>query len=279
MAPHLSFLGTCVYGDTVLFCTDMTYAPATQPTFYDHTMGLLDTKDIGGEPVQKRIYRYTPNSYKVAISGMFSKPDNGVGTADAIISAARKGTANNIGLTFWSGGEQVTIYDTYISNLTINLNAGDVVTFSLEALGATKEVGTGSGTKATPSKLLTWDSVTISSGVFDGDNYDIASLSLTIQNNLVNIPVTATSANDVGGPNGALDIREIRIGMQQITGSLSLYDFNENVDTEDDIAISLGGGANWTFHVAYAMPGAKGSGASLFMSQVNFYGTAQDALK
>lgn len=164
---------------------------------------------------------YTHNAWaygKIEVGGSVSGPldENGMSVIDALWG----GTPKTITVRYYNGFDREFQY-CLANSLTLNVNAGDIVNFTLDV------IGTGFNTTVTPTvpytsttKLLTWDKAamfigTQSSSTFTGGSMlnDLQSFSITITNNITR--QFAIRASDLYG--------KLVRGMSAVTGSMVSY--------------------------------------------------------
>ena len=251
------YLGSCHIAGEALACTNMTAGLELRPNFFDHVIGKLDTtgssKGKGGSnEIQKVFWRYAPGVAKISVSGVGTE-----GALSALLNAAYRCIPVNASCSFSKTGSGNSIAGGYISQLTIDCRAGENITFSVEVVG--KELSSsGGGSALSCRRLANWTSIQVASGV--GNEY--VGFSLTITNP---IKPVFTSAN------GFLP-DDIRIGMQEITGSVSCTTNNVLVGPEDSIHISSRSCGGFSQGFRCVFDGTKNTGdvGGIFVATTNF---------
>ena len=291
MAPHMSYTGSCTVDGTSVFCSDMNFSVDSKPTFYEHTLGLIESHtgiqggaaSLGG--IQRKYYRYSPVAMKASISGpisesflakLFTCAHSG-GTIPALGAEGENVGTNGIdvSLVMWDNGVKKILKSAYLQSLTIDFKAGDVASFSAEFVGKSVAYnGAASTTPADCDKLLTWDrcgisvnasfnidsvgNVTGGEGNSVGAFTNVSAFSLSFNNPI--IPIYTSS--------GLLPF-DLRIGMQQISGSISIYGTNSYFQGAGTISVTAGS-ISHGFTVAFEPPADKAGASSLFISTTKF---------
>lgn len=282
--PHISYSGSCVVADTPIFCRDISFNAESKATFYKHTIGLQESYNINN--VQNKYYRYAPVLPKASMSG-FLTPE----TAVKLISLAQWGgidpsnPIDEVVMSLWTTGKQRTLYNSYMQTLTIDIKAGEPASFSAEFVGMSLSPSSGSVTPIpAQQKLMTWDIFRISvnntffndASVEINNNYTnpttsvfdaISSFSFTVNNPV--IPIYTSSVDDSSDPSISVTPNYLRIGMQETTGSITVYSPNSFLQGNGNITLTFPyGGVN--FNVAFEPPSSKVSASSVFTSTTNF---------
>ena len=219
------YIGMASVGGKQIRCTDFSINPNQQLLFYDHIIGLNDTVPVGsetkGEEVgtiqpQKRIARPSP----ISIGGGFSFPaasrssDNNF---EDLFDHAKYGTYFDMGFQYHRGSGKTSrrFINCRVNQFTFSINASDILNISVDVF-AKDMTDTGQvSSYNTSEKLVTWDKVEVSTGSVSS-NKGIYGIEFTINNNLQNI--YTNDSYDSFLPT------DIRIGMQEVRGSLSVYD-------------------------------------------------------
>jgi len=224
---HMTYTGSCVIDGITVMCSSMNSVLEQKPLFYDHILGLRDKLTKTGNVttkgpsdadgllnVQKRTYRYSPGLAKASISGPV--PSEGF---QRILNKAVHGDEINVVMTFYkTDAPQVTVSKAIIASLSIDVKAGEVVSFSMEIVGASYIFSEGQASvMAECAKLLTWDRCIISATPI---THGISSFSISINN--PPIPIYTTKWTQDVESNGMMP-QKIRIGIQEVTGSIGVY--------------------------------------------------------
>lgn len=215
---HFTYTGSCSIDNKVLLCSSMVSSLEQKVSFFDHTLGLRDqfssdfeSKGASSENgdvknTQKRVYRYLPTFAKASISGPI--PEHGF---QDIIDKAVSGDEIEIEMVYYKKHSPVTtIGRAIISTLNMNVKAGDICNFSLEAVGAEYGLSSGDSKPASCMKLVTWDAARISATPISDF---ITSFNVTINNP----PIPIYTAGSGMMP------QKIRIGMQEASGTIGVY--------------------------------------------------------
>lgn len=225
---RMGYMGTCKIAGVHLFCTSLSISKKVEPLFFDHIYGLLDSgggdgevKGDGGsggfDSRQKGIFRSSRTTASASASGPLVE-----GAFSALMDAAIRGTTTKADIGFYSGAGK-SLKSAIITSLTIDVKAGEAASFSVELMGTDIEALSSSTSLAACKKIITWDQCNVTSGITG----DIMSFSLSISNPA--IPIHVTGDDETLGP------KEIRIGMQEVRGSISSYKPNEWPGGDTDI--------------------------------------------
>ena len=270
---HMSYMGSLTMFGSQFLCTNMTASKEQTPRFYDHIVGLKDqnfsttvdgisqkgpyfplTGGGGGyDQVQKRFWRYPPALYKGSAAGPFVEDSVGL-----LMEYAIKCNPFDAEMIFWNDGVRQTIYQALISNLSISMRAGDITSFSLEMVSKDMVSDTSTPTEADCSKLLTWDMCQVAFSGVGAGTYHLSEFSLSISNPIMPI----FTAKPIGVP------KELRVGMQEVTGTVSSYEAGV---AGDSITFAMGSN-EYTIGVVFAGPSDAGT-TGPFINTVSFTGT------
>jgi hypothetical protein len=285
---RMTYLGSLSVNGGFFLCSSLSANLETHPEFYDHVIGLKDdanagsaTKGVvsgqGGEDViQKKIYRFVPKLPK----GSFSGPAvmDKAGKVTTLLDAAKNGTSlEYINLAFFSGGltvrNSVQLRQVVVSSFTLNAAAGDVMSFSCEVVGTTLDDFESDFYDDVPcSKLLTWDRLGLSVSApwgFHASN-GISSFSLSVSNPVTPIYTAGNNGTDI---DTGLFPRILRIGTQQVSGSIGSYDFNgKELGGDGVISMSIDG-QPYDLHVAFS-PSTNNADGGKFISSTPFTGAS-----
>jgi hypothetical protein len=295
--PHISYTGACAISGTGLTeiqipCREMSINIESKPTFYDHTVGLFESYVLsGGKRIQKKYYRYTPVTPKASISGFLtSEILNDLmdcarwGGTKPLTSSPGAMVANNtleLKMLLWQNGIQQTLSGAYLQTLTLDIRAGEPVSYNAEFVGksisqlVTTNISTISR-QAQLGRLITWDACKVwlenwefSNGVGAQmslpDFNDVSAFSITINNPVTPI-FTANTEN--------MFPADLRIGMQDTTGSITIYGTNNYLQGKATLRLSITLQdyqlSQYRFYVAFEPPSDKASASAIFLSTSNF---------
>ena len=207
-------------------CTDFNLNPQQEPLFYDHIIGLNDTipsSDAtkgavdGTVNIQKTLFR---PSTKLVTGGMaFPLTEN---NANILFPHAKDGSEVELEFAYYHG-EGREFFNTRINTYNFNITAGDIANVTTEFMGINME-SKSVDTKYTDSeKLITWDkvAVTINGSAAEG----LQGIQFNVNNNLKAIYTAGSNAET----DNELLAKEIRVGMQEVTGSVAVYGKEEDL--------------------------------------------------
>ena len=222
------FCGQAIVNGEKIACTDAAFMWKQPLLFYDHTFGLLDA---GG----KGISRYFVRPGTRIIEGTINFPLAGAGSGlfDHVKSAGPVDVS--IEYNTEKSGE---FAGCRLDNYSLSVSAGGLVEIAAGFIGDGHGYGSGGrggrgiGAEEAPSprssvssgcwpgpNLVSWSEVEIDVGS-SGAGGDIQGFDLQVSNNCNPIYV------EPGGPGDILDPREIRVGVQVVSGSISFYGVN-----------------------------------------------------
>jgi hypothetical protein len=263
----MGYMGYFMYNGTIYPTTSVNFQLRTQVQYYDHVVGLLDSgyslfsdsKGSGGsasDKSQKRVYRFSPYLPTLSVSGVAT--DRGIFKKllqDAL--EFKEASSVKIGYKSGSGAE---LKNAYISNLSFECNAGDILTYSAEII--TKDVGDipARAQQHPCSKIITFDQVVVDCFT----KQLISSISCSIDN-APQVIYTAGSK--------ALTPYAIRPGMQSITGPLGSYmsDGSSVPSDPEQIVVSVNSEFSLTLKVVYEPSSAQVSSGP-FINNITFKG-------
>lgn len=256
MALCPGYIGVAQIGGTIFRVSDFSVNPSQDFLFYDHVIGLNDTvpagsltkgESVGTIQIQKRIGRPSP----ISINGGFSFPATESGVYPILFEHAKYGTYFNLDFQYHRGGgiENRSFTDCRVNNFSFSATAEDIVNITTDVFAkGIEDPGTVVRPYQTAEKLITWDKVVISaSGITTTDG--IQGINFSVNNNLKNIYTTKSSFQE---PENLLPF-DIRVGMQEVTGSLAVYNIPgvpliTSSTGESTIAVTLPG-LSFTIHV------------------------------
>lgn len=225
------YMGLADLGGTQVRCTSFGVNPNQDVLFYNHVIGLKDTvptdnatkgENLGATyaNIQRRIWRPSP----ISIAGGISFPATETGL-NSIFALARYANYFDINFNYYcsSGttGDNVRLFTgCRINGFDLSVVAGDIVNINTDVVCKNVSSSTSSASYRTPQKIVTWDKVQISlSGApFSVTRTMIQGFSFKINNNIQTI-YTATSGKDTA----SLLPTDLRVGMQEVTGNLTVY--------------------------------------------------------
>ena len=296
----------------VLPCSSMNASLDQKVSFYDHVFGLTDrslgassstgaplgsaisalggtanntgtTKgDIYGAPIaagsagqtsgqgniQKRIYRPSPAIAKASISGPV--PSSGFQT---LIDCAVNGAQVAVAMTYWKKNSfNVSISKARVSMLSIDMKAGDIAHYSMEVVGAeyTPAIVSSFTSHELPCmKLVTWDACALATTLGNLSGY--ASFSLSINN--PTIPIYTTAWSNTGDASGGMMPQKIRLGTQEVTGSIGSYDpVGVYINSPGSISFNMAGQGQ-SLAALFSSPKDEGGGGP-YIRSVSFVGAS-----
>lgn len=208
-------------------CNDFNVNIKQEALFYDHTIGLRDSipssirggkGDQGNRNDQKVLYR--PGT-KI-IQGGFSFPWT-TNSAGVLFDEAKTGGTFDMSFTYACQNLARNFKSCKVNSYTMRASQGDIVTGSIDIMAISMSSGGSSSLYAESEKIITWDNVNASIGGFSGK---LASFEVTINNNCIPIYTSGQNAVD-------LNAKEIRIGIQTLTGNVTFFEGDDLTFVED----------------------------------------------
>jgi len=262
---HMTYTGSCKFNNQVFLCSNMNASLDQKLLFYDHIVGLRDVistsenaagskkgeSGVATNNRQKMVYRYSPAIAKASFSGPIP-----VENFEKIFNAAIRGDTVEVEMVFWeTNAPSVTIGNAKIETFTIDLKAGEIATFSVGLTGAEYKFSEGSSSEASAcQRLLTWDACAVSVSEILSD---ISTFQMTINNPVVPIYTTRWTEDEASG---GLMPQKIRIGIQEVSGSLGIYSAKTiDVPTSSNITVKLAA-LSKTFKAGFGQPKDDASG-------------------
>ena len=285
---HMTYTGSCSFADTSLgsgpttfLCSNMSSNLDQKLLFFDHILGLRDVaaasatveSNVAGTKkqesatatgnVQKKVFRYSPAVARASFSGPVP-----VENFDKILTAAIEGSDVEVEMVYWKGGAPSSkVGKAKIESLSIDLKAGEIATFSVSLVGAEYTFETSATSQAADcQKLLTWDNCTVAATPV---TQAISSFQITINNPL--IPIYTTRWSAATDASGGLMPQKIRIGMQEISGSIGIYGA-DTIDAPSTGTVKFAlHTLTKTIQAAFVQPKDEGSGG-LYVRTILFTG-------
>ena len=258
MSIRAAYLGHLNVNGMTLPVTSMGSHVEGSILFYDPVVGIRDTcvvsgtKGDGGDASwgttqnQRRTFRNSPQIGKVKFGGpVFTSGGPPVEFLTLLSCAANAATMSG-STCFWYGGDGHDFDGGFITSFGLSVNAGGSASYTCEITAKNMTPRTGSAAAAIDcSKIVTWDTCGVTSSLLS--SYSVEGLSL----NIANPPQPVyTAANN--NPSGDLFPADLRLGIQDVTGSVSIYGFQSFLETDvDTLQVSIGD-ASFALYVTYA---------------------------
>lgn len=265
------YMGQASINGTYFRVSSFSVNPTQEPQFYDHTIGLRDNipstidgakGDVGfdEEKPQKSIYR--PGV--IGITGTVSFPV--VHTQETLFfEHAKEGSDFSLDYTYDCNVAR-RFTNCKLNTFSISCAAGDFVQSNVSVMALRVTENSTLRINRTARKFITWDQVHITAPEITGD---LSSFEMTINNNCSYIYAS--------GSNQALGLlpAKIRVGMQEVKGSLSFYKkgynlISLNTQLPKSLYIRIGS-LSFTVQVIY-IPVKREGGVPAIISTVAFVG-------
>lgn len=254
------YMGIATIAGSSVRCNDFSMQAIQNPLFYDHVFGLRDSgggslyagkSDTGALNTQKRIMRASVKIFQ----GSISYPIASV-SGDPLFEYAKTGDSFSVGFTYTCGISR-SFGDCKINTYTFTATGGDLCQVSAEIIGITASDGEGGDGYDAEEKLLTWGEISVSVGG-GGSGDPINAITFTVNNNCK--PIYTAGGNVAF----SLEPIKLRVGMQEVSGSISYYNkgvdllFLEGIQDSSEITIS-GEGVERTLNVVFKPQERSGS--------------------
>ena len=205
-------------------CTDFNVIRQQEVLFYDHVIGLVDTIPSGietkGEDTTINIQKTIERPGVKLVSGGLAFPVTEENSS-AFFEEVKRGQWFDFTFDYSCGDGAFQFRDCRVNSYTFSATAGDIATVSVDIMGKDYKALSYLGNYQDAQKLMTWDKIKIE-GV-PGNN-GIVSFTFTVNNNLMPI-YTAKENKDK-----SLKPFDIRVGMQSVTGSVTVYKNNDEFE-------------------------------------------------
>jgi len=258
------YMGIARLGGNLVRCTSFSVNPNQDVSFYNHVIGLRDTiptdsstkgeEDNGLTTVnlQRKIWRPSP----ISIAGGLSFPVT-QSSLKYIFDTARQGKYFDMDFKYYCTGTNArTFSNCRVNGFDFSVSAGDIANVNMDVVAKNVAEDSNSVIYRTPQKLVTWDTirVTVSGAPFPINRVLINGFNFKINNNVQTI---YTAGDPSSSPSdSSLLPYDLRIGMQEVTGSLSVYlDAGKefipiNLSTSANISVTMPG-LNFTMTVVF----------------------------
>ena len=222
-------------GSTQVRCTSFGINPSQDVLFYNHVIGLKDTipsnnaskgenLDLTFANIQRRIWRPSP----ISISGGVSFPATETSLSN-LFALARYGNYFDVNFNYYCDSEGITknakiFKDCRINGFDFAVTAGDILNVTLDVVAKNILTSNTNVSYKIPEKLITWDKVpvVVSNAPFSVTKTLIQGVNFKINNNIQTI-YTAVSSTTQTGTTQSLLPSDLRVGMQEVSGSLTVY--------------------------------------------------------
>ena len=244
---NAGFLGYAeIDATTIIRCSEFSVNPRQEVLFYDHVIGLRDSvpdplniyegkDDVGALNPQKIIYRPGVKIYQ----GSLAFPATETSMV-AMFDLARNG--NDFEMVFkHTCGISRHLYGCKVNNYSFSVASGDIVNINVDIMAVEGEDTEVTTLNTTEEKFITWDTVRVDCSFIENGN--ISSVDFSVNNNCM--PIYTAGANRGAGGNQLLSPYVIRVGMQEVSGSVGYYNKGGNLsfvenDTPQTLLIEAG---------------------------------------
>jgi len=216
-------------------CTDFGVIRQQPPLFYDHVIGLRDTIPVGmetkGEGATINIQKTIERPGVKIISGGFSFPATEL-NCGVFFDKMKYGDYFDFAFIYSGADKGFKFIDCRVNTYSFSVTAGDIATISVDILGKDAEPYGRKSEYVVAEKMITWDKVQVANA--PGGSSGVQGIDFSVNNNLIPI---YTSNNNVSEN---LKVKEIRVGMQEMTGALTVYrKYDANFDLSSPTTMTL----------------------------------------
>lgn len=231
------YMGLADLGGTKVRCTSFSVNPTQDVLFYNHTIGLRDTVPTDNATkgaisesstdinIQRRIWRPSP----ISIAGGISFPATETSLVN-VFNLARYANYFDINFNYYcdtgSSSQSRKFTDCRINGFDMSVVAGDIVNINADVVCKNVETDAHNEHYKVPEKLITWDKVPtkVTDAPFNVDDMLIQGFNFKINNNIQTI-YTANNTGSALPPTTTESLlpTDLRIGMQEVTGSITVY--------------------------------------------------------
>lgn len=219
---------------TSIRCTDFSVNLEQDVKFYEHTIGLRDTIPTNGavtkgeqtDPVTVNNQKFFFRPGVKIIRGSMGFPAT-IENLELVFGLAKTGKTFKLVFNYDCNIKK-EFTECKINSFTFSATAGDIITITLDIIGRyfTESYGA-NASYITGQKLITWDAIkpTVTLNTLNTSGASVATsltdpiktMEFTVNNNC--IPIYTSGGNSSKN----LYPHDIRVGMQEVTGSLSYY--------------------------------------------------------
>jgi hypothetical protein len=229
MALNAGYIGLCEIDGLKIRVSSFNLNVRQEVQFYDHIIGLRDSiptglktkKDDGNLNIQKTFWR---PGVKIAAGGITFPAT--VKNLQKIYDLAKTGDDFTIKFTYSCKDVERTFRFCKINSFIFTSVAGEIATIQIDVMSRDMKESTNKRNLWTKKqKLLTWDEINVTSISAD----PVQQFTFAVNNNCM--PIYTAGANDTDG----LFPKVIRVGMQQVTGTIVYYVRGVSYDDIDDL--------------------------------------------
>ena len=257
MTINAGYIGYAEINGTQIRCTDFSVVPSQDALFYNHIYGLRDGGSNGGKGdtgalnTQRTLFRPSV----ISISGGISFPATEGGGASVLFDLAKTGDSFDMDFHYDCDNGR-SFNSCKVGRFEFSIVAGDIINISADIMANNVADGSGASEFNSLEKLITWDKVSV--GDF-GDG--VQAFNFSINNNL--IPIYTAGGNSEY--TNKLLPAEIRVGMQEVTGTITAYGMNSHyydISNKSTITVSAPGFST-NINCVFRPSGANGSSGAI----------------
>ena len=258
------FMGSAIINGDNYRCTDFQISTGQELLFYNSVIGLNDTipttkatkgEDTGLYNVQHNIFR--PGTIDVSGTISIIPEENNI---QNVYNLARNGNPFDVTLIYFCSdgagtGTSRSFIGCKMGNFSLSISASDILQISIGVTAVEASDDTSTLRITDSEKLLTWDKVSIA-----GSGADILqAFDLSVENPI--IPVYTSSPGNAMSDFG---VKELRIGTQNVTGSISGYN-RPNLElltaasAQSGLTLEIGSSFSETLEVVFLPNNPSGS--------------------
>jgi hypothetical protein len=218
MAIKGGYMGLCEVDGLEIRVSSFSVNVKQEVQFYDHIIGLRDSAPFGlfskGDSGNLNVQKYFWRPGVKIVSGSFSFP----ATTEALqktFDLVKTGDDFTLKFSYACDDVKRVFEFCKVNSFSFSVSAGEIATVQVDVMGRAIEEEIGVSPRyRDPEKLLTWDAINLTTISTD----PIQLFNFTVNNSCM--PIYTAGSNNSGD---LLFPKEIRVGMQQLTGSLVYY--------------------------------------------------------
>jgi hypothetical protein len=218
------YLGIAKVGNVYIRCTGFSINPTQEVLFYNHTIGLNDTvpedsatkgEDITQTQTQRRIWR--PSTINIAGSMTFPAT---VENINVMFDNAKNGSIiDSIDFKYYCGTGR-SFRQCRVNSYEFSITAGDILNINVDVVARDiDQMSSSLPSYIEPQGLISHDEIKVTiNGDTEINDAIIQGINFRINNNAM--PIYTVTPQ---GVSNSLMPADIRLGMQEISGSIIIY--------------------------------------------------------
>jgi hypothetical protein len=219
------FTGILNVGGTLIRCTSFGANTTQDAQFFNHVIGLNDTipgnNATKGESVGSRqIQRYIWRPSVIGLGGSMSFPATEYHISTMFQEAKNGSYIPSLKYVYYcssSGNNTIEFKECRVNGYDLSIQAGDILNITVDIAAKDAIESNSNAPSTTSEKFITWDKCAVTATGLT----DIRGFSFKINNNIQVIYTNQASGSQ--STYTSLLPYDLRIGMQEVTGTVSVY--------------------------------------------------------